>query len=95
MKICLISGLYPPYAPGGAEIYVKNIVDYFDDKNYNVIVITTDPSSKKPGSIVIESIKNIKVYRINPINAYNMYYVYTTNTIIKFGSVNYMHLIFA
>ncbi len=47
MKICVITSLYKPYAKGGAEHIVENIVNGLIEKGNNVIVITTKPPRLK------------------------------------------------
>lgn len=48
MKICIINNLYKPYARGGAEKVVENIVRDLYKKDHEVKIITTRPLFSSP-----------------------------------------------
>ena len=71
MKICFISNLYPPNIMGGAELYVKEIVQKLaENKENQIIVITTN--QKFSWQPEIEEKENIRIYRIWPLNFYSL-----------------------
>jgi len=73
MKICYITNLFFPYEIGGAEIYVRKLLEYVK-KNEEVFVITTDTFNIR--SIFrpkVEYINNIKIYRFFPLNICSTY----------------------
>ncbi|MEA2088446.1 MAG: glycosyltransferase [Patescibacteria group bacterium] len=64
MKVCLINNLYHPFARGGAERVVENIVNGLKEKGHDVFVITSKPAFKKIKN------KNTKVYYFFPLNLF-------------------------
>ncbi|NCF75218.1 MAG: glycosyltransferase [Xanthomonadaceae bacterium] len=64
MKVCLINNLYKPFARGGAERVVENIVNVLKADGYEVFVITTKPIFKKVKN------RDVKVYYFFPLNLF-------------------------
>ena len=70
MKICYITNLFFPNEIGGAEIYVRNILDYIKKDN-EVFIITTDKFNiKNIFKPKIEYINDVKIYRFLQIGFY-------------------------
>jgi len=60
MKICVINNLYEPFARGGTERVIENIIFGLKEKKHEVFIITTKPYSKnKPKN------KDLDIYYIN------------------------------
>lgn len=69
MKICIISGLYPPYSKGGAEAVAQNAAAEFKSAGHEVFVITAQPF-KGLKSLFPKAVNEngIIVYRFFPLN---------------------------
>ncbi len=71
MKICIISGLYPPYAKGGAEAVAASAAYEFKAVGHDVYVITAKPfrnlKSLWPEKIIEDG---ITIYRFFPLNLF-------------------------
>ena len=69
MKVCIITGLYPPYGRGGAEAVAAGAAAEFVASGHEVFVITAQPLAGLK-SLLPEAKQenNIKVYRFFPLN---------------------------
>lgn len=71
MKICIISGLYHPYAKGGAEAVAAEAAAEFSKVGHEVFVITARPFAGVRSLIPEVANENgIKVYRFFPLNIF-------------------------
>ncbi len=69
MKVCLVSGLYPPHALGGAERYVATLAERLG-RECEVVVLAAGPpgwGSWRP-RLTVE--QGVHVYRFFPTNTY-------------------------
>lgn len=70
MKILLAHNLYEPYAKGGAEKVVQEMINSFLIDNHELILITTKPKVKNK-EIEIKTENNLKIYYF-PSAYYNL-----------------------
>lgn len=70
MKILLAHNLYEPYAKGGAEKVVKEMIEVFLIDNHELVLITTKPKTKNR-EIEIKTENNLKIYYF-PSSYYNL-----------------------
>jgi len=69
LKICIITPLYDPWNVGGAEKYIKTLVEEFT-KHHEIVVITTKgpvPRKQKQSNC------NPKIIEVSPINVASLY----------------------
>lgn len=64
-KIVVINSVYAPYARGGAEVVVENIVGGLVDREVGCLVVSVGRKRQ------VEQIDGVKVYRIKPFNLFN------------------------
>ena len=69
MKIFIISPLYEPWEVGGAENYVKMLVNCLQGEHDVFIVTTAGPRPRK----VMETDGKFKIYEIKPFNICSLY----------------------
>lgn len=71
MRICFITGLYPPYARGGAERVVADEARALREAGHEVAVITAEDVREDGGIEPIMSVEDgIRVHRFFPLNLF-------------------------
>lgn len=75
MKICMIASLYAPYARGGAEVFVSNLVDELK-KSHDVFVITAGEWHGLRSLVPSVKLQNgVRVYRFYPLNFFSFIHI--------------------
>lgn len=71
MRICLVAGLYPPYAKGGAERVVEEEIRSLKALGHDVCLVTAEPV-REDGSVgprmTVEG--GVRVWRFHPVNLF-------------------------
>jgi glycosyltransferase involved in cell wall biosynthesis len=84
-KICLVNNLFPPYASGGTEAVVENILSQLRKKGIETILITGRPKAKSGDERVkVERKNKLTIYRFIPHNIYFYTAGHTKNILAKF-----------
>nr|WP_152415637.1 glycosyltransferase [Halococcus saccharolyticus] len=69
MKICFVTGVFPPHAAGGAQQYVIEVANRLEAEGHRAFVVTTEPydgvASLRPHKVTYEG---IDVWRFFPFN---------------------------
>lgn len=70
--ICLVNGVYPPEAFGGAENYTERVAGALRERGHDAYVLTTTSKVNRNTLSIQKEIKDgIPVYRFYPLNIYH------------------------